>query len=239
MYPDLKDKVILITGAGGNLGVATAVYFDRAGSKLALVDHRTDTFRDRFGDKFRETWLILGADITNKAQVDKLVADTLTHFGQIDVLINIAGGYAGGTKIFETTEETWDHMLNLNAKSVFLMSGAVAKVMVERGQGGRIISVGAKPGLQGTSNHSAYSASKSAVLRLTESMAAELRPHKITVNAVLPSMLDTPANRRSTPDADFSKWVTPESMAGVIGFLASEAARDVSGALLPVYGGLG
>lgn len=237
MYADLKDKVVVITGGAGNLGSAVANYFQEASSKLALVDTKKENFTRTFGENINPDWLLCAADITNKESVDKLVSEVLGRFGKIDILINIAGGYRGGSNIYETGEDTWDFMMNLNAKSVFLVSGAIAKVMAEKGKGGRIISVGAKPGLEGTKNHTAYSASKAAVFRLTDAMAKELKPHGINVNSVIPSTIDTPQNRQAMPDANVSNWVAPESLAGVIGFLASDAARDVSGAHIPVYAG--
>lgn len=237
MYADLKDKVVLVTGAAGNLGSAVARYFDDLGAKLALADRKKELFERAFGAAIPENWLLCEADITDKESVAAMVAEVTGKFGRIDVLINIAGGYRGGNPIYQTDEEMWDFMMNLNARSVFLVSGAVAKVMVEQGTGGRIISIGAKPGLEGTKNHTAYSASKAAVLRLTESMAKELKPHGINVNSVIPSTLDTPQNREAMPDTDFKKWVAPASLAGVLAFLASEASRDISGAHLPVYGG--
>lgn len=237
MYADLKDKVVLITGAAGNLGSAVARYFHSAGSKLALVDQKKDHFQRTFGSEIPTEWLLCEADITQKDSVTTVVAEAVNKFGRIDVLINIAGGYRGGSSVYETGEDVWDFMMNLNARSVFLVSGAVAKVMIEKGNGGRIISIGAKPGLEGTKNHTAYSASKAAVFRLTDSMAKELKPHGINVNSVIPSTIDTPQNREASPDADFKKWVAPESLAGVLAFLASDASRDISGAHIPVYGG--
>lgn len=237
MYTDLKDKVIVITGAAGNLGAAVVRYFDAAGAKLVLLDRSQEAFDRVYGQEMPSHWLTSLTDITKQADIDELISKAVAQFGGLDVLVNIAGGYAGGKNILETDEATWDQQMTLNAKTVFLMSRAVAKVLVEQGRGGRIISVGAKPGLQGTSNHSAYAASKSAVLRLTETLAAELRQYQINTNAVLPSTLDTPANRASMPDANFDQWVKPESLAEVIGFLAAAASRDVNGALIPVYGG--
>jgi NAD(P)-dependent dehydrogenase (short-subunit alcohol dehydrogenase family) len=126
-------------------------------------------------------------------------------------------------------------MMNLNARTVFLMSRAIIPHMMER-RYGRIISVAARAALKGTARHGPYNASKMAVIRLTETMAAELRNDGITANCILPGTIDTPANRAETPDADFSRWVTPESMARVILFLASDLAADVNGAAIPVYG---
>jgi NAD(P)-dependent dehydrogenase (short-subunit alcohol dehydrogenase family) len=237
MYPDLHSKVIIITGAAGNLGAAVARYFESAGANLVLLDRSQEAFDRTFGAELPSNWLVRLTDITQQASIDEMIAATLAKFGQIHVLVNIAGGYAGGKTILETDEAIWEQQMTLNAKSVFLMSRAVARVLVEQGQGGRIISVGAKPGLQGTGQHSAYAASKSAVLRLTETLAVELRPYGINTNAVLPSVLDTPANRTAMPNANPELWVKPESLAEVIGFLAAQASRDVNGALLPVYGG--
>lgn len=239
MYPELSEKTIMISGAAGFLGQATARYFGGLGANLALVDLQPDKVQERLGTDFKTAWQVYDTDITDSNAVGDLMKNAQEQFGRLDVLINIAGGYAGGPPTTETAEATWDKMMALNAKSAFLMSSAFASILLEQNNGGRIINIGAKPGLQGTKNHSAYAASKSAVLRLTETMSAELRPHHITVNAVIPSMLDTAANRQAMPDADFDKWVTPASLAGVLGFLASDAARDISGALIPVYGGLG
>ncbi|NJL93264.1 MAG: SDR family oxidoreductase [Anaerolineae bacterium] len=128
-------------------------------------------------------------------------------------------------------------MLDLNAKTAFLASTIVGRAMVAGGKGGRIINVGAKQGLSGAANHAAYGASKAALLRLTETLALELKPEGINVNAIIPSIIDTTANRNTLPNADPGRWVHPNSLAGVMGFLASDAARDISGALIPVYGG--
>jgi NAD(P)-dependent dehydrogenase (short-subunit alcohol dehydrogenase family) len=238
-YRDLAGKVAILTGAAGNLGAAVARNLAAQGMNLALLDLKQEAFERAFGPDLNPDWLISLTDISDSAAIAQMMDAVLARFGQVNALVNIAGGYAGGQSVIETPAETWDKMMNLNAKTAFLMSQAVAKTLVEKGQGGRIINIGAKPGLQGTANFAAYAASKSAVLRLTESMAAELRPHRITVNTLLPSMLDTPANRAAMPDADFNKWVAPDSLAGVISFLLSEAGRDISGASIPVYGGVG
>jgi NAD(P)-dependent dehydrogenase (short-subunit alcohol dehydrogenase family) len=164
-----------------------------------------------------------------------MVKTTADYFGRIDILINIAGGFAAGKPLHETPLETWEFMMNLNARSVFLTSRAVIPHLLER-ERGRIVSVAARAALAGKANMGPYVASKMAVIRLTEAMADELKDHHITVNCILPGTIDTPRNRSDTPEADFSKWVEPESMANVILFLASDLAKDISGAAVPVYG---
>jgi NAD(P)-dependent dehydrogenase (short-subunit alcohol dehydrogenase family) len=236
MYPDLKNKVVMITGASGNIGEAVTQHFAELGARLALVDRTCQKLVGHFGEHSGDGWLILEGDITQKQSVAEMVNQAVTHLGGIDVLINVAGGFAGGDPIHQADESTWDHLMDLNAKSVFLMSRAAAGVMVESGMGGSIITIGARPGLAGEAGLAVYSAAKSAMLRLTEAIAEDLKPHGVRANAIIPMNVDTPANRSRKPEADFSKWVTPQSLAGIIAFLASDASRDISGASIPVYG---
>jgi NAD(P)-dependent dehydrogenase (short-subunit alcohol dehydrogenase family) len=184
-YPDLQNKVVLITGAAGNLGRAVTHFFHAEGCQLALFDRDVATFQKAYGDDLHPSWFLLGVDLTLAATVESAVQKVFTRYGALHILVNIAGGYAGGKDTHETPESTWDTQMSINAKSVFLMSGAVVRIMCDNNLSGRIINVGAKPALQGTAGHSAYSASKAAVLRLTESMAAEYRAKGINVNAVI------------------------------------------------------
>ena len=154
---------------------------------------------------------------------------------RIDVLCNIAGGFRMGQPVHETSDETWDLMLGLNAKSVINCARAVVPGMLAAGRG-KIINVAALAGLAGKANMGAYIASKSAVIRLTESMSAELRDKGINVNCILPSIIDTPQNRADMPKADPRRWVAPEALADVVLFLASDAARAIHGASIPVNG---
>jgi len=237
MYPELAGKVAVISGAGGNLGAAVVRRLRAENVRVVLIDANAaalETVSQENG-LTAETGLTGVVDLTQKAAVEAFVEKAAT-FGQIDILVNIAGGFRAGGPVHEMDESVWDFLLTLNAKTAFLLSAAVARRMVAGGVQGRIINTAARAGLSGVPGLAAYSASKSAVLRLTESMAAELRDHGITVNAVLPSTIDTPQNRQAMPDMDFSKWVAPESLAGVIAFLASDSARDISGAAIPVYG---
>lgn len=154
---------------------------------------------------------------------------------QIDALLNIAGGFEMGPAVHETDEALFDRLMEMNAKTVLRMARGVVPGMIAQGHG-KIINVAAMPGLKGTAGMGAYAASKSAVIRLTESMSAELRSKGINVNCVLPSVIDSAANRAAMPKADPAKWVTPEALADVMLFLASDAARAVHGAAIPVVG---
>jgi len=234
---NLKDRVFIVTGATGNLGQAVTRVLFRSGARLALTDRSVeDKLAEVFADlSGSERVRAYAADLTDPVSVAAMVSAVVEDFGRIDGLVNIAGGFRAGSPVHELDLETWDFMHNLNARSVLLTSQAVIPHMIEAGSG-RIVNVGAKAALSGGVNMAAYSASKAAVLRLTESMAAELKGHDITVNAVLPGTIDTPQNRAEMPKADTSKWVAPEALADVITFLCSDEARAVTGALIPVYG---
>lgn len=222
---EFTQRVVVITGAAGALGRAATDYFAAAGARLALLDiAEIDT-----------THYSRVCDATDAAACRAAVADIESAVGAIDVLANIAGGFAMGEAVHETSAATWDFMMGLNAHSVLNMARAAVPGMLERGRG-KIVNMGAGVGQQAVAQLGAYSASKSVVIRLTEAMSAELKESGINVNCILPSVIDTPANREGMPDADFSKWVRPEAMAEVIGFLASSAADPIHGAALPVNG---
>jgi len=232
---DLSERTVIVTGAAGNLGSAVAKAFRAAGAKLALVDRAADRLQRIFPDLVGspDHLLIPSVDLTDVDGVASMVAETLSRFGRIDVLANIAGGYRAGTPVHETPLEAWDFMLNLNARTVLIVSKAVIPHMLEQGSG-KIVNVSTLAALKGGAKMAAYSASKSAVMRLTESMSAELKRKGINVNCILPSTIDTPQNREAMPNADFSRWTKPEAIADVILFLASDAARAVHGAAVPV-----
>jgi NAD(P)-dependent dehydrogenase (short-subunit alcohol dehydrogenase family) len=232
---DLSERTVIVTGAAGNLGSAVAKAFQAAGAKLALVDRAADRLPRIFPDLVGspDHLLIPSVDLTDVDGVASMVAETLSRFGRIDVLANIAGGYRAGTPVHETPLEAWDFMLNLNARTVLIVSKAVIPHMLEQGSG-KIVNVSTLAALKGQAKMAAYSASKSAVMRLTESMSAELKRKGINVNCIPPSTIDTPQNREAMPNADFSRWTKPEAIADVILFLASDAARAVHGAAVPV-----
>jgi NAD(P)-dependent dehydrogenase (short-subunit alcohol dehydrogenase family) len=232
-----NNKIAMITGATGNLGLATTQAFSSHGARLALVALDVSPIHETFPEMMENEPkpLCLSVDLTSEEQVDNAVHKIIATLGHIDILVNIAGGYKGGIAIHETSSEDLDFLMNLNLRTTFNASKAVIRPMLDRGSG-NIINVAARAGLSGTARMGAYSASKSAVIRLTESMAAELKHKGIRVNVILPGTIDTPQNREAMPDADFSRWVKPAAIADVILFLASDQARAITGASIPVYG---
>jgi NAD(P)-dependent dehydrogenase (short-subunit alcohol dehydrogenase family) len=231
-----QGKVALVTGAGGNLGRAVAQAFAREGASLALVDLKPGPLNEtRAGLGVGVDALAVPTDLTQGEAVGEAVRRILAHFKRIDVLANIAGGFTMGPQLHETEDRDWDFMMDLNARTVFNACRAVLPQMLEQGSGA-VINVSARAAEQGKPRMAPYCASKAAVITLTESLAAEHRFNGITVNCILPGTIDTPQNRDAMPDADHANWVPPEALADVILFLASDAARCVSGAAVPVYG---
>jgi len=217
-----EGKRVAVTGAAGNLGRAVAAAFQAAGARLVLIDI---TEASMPGAETRSI------DLTDRAATQA----AFEAIGAVDVLCNIAGGFDMGPAVHETSDALWDKLFDLNARTLLNTVGAAVPAMTEAG-GGAIINVGAGAALAGMAGMGAYSASKSVVVRLTESMAAELKTKNINVNCVLPSIIDTPENRAAMPDADFGAWVAPDALADVIRFLASDSARAIHGAALPVAG---
>jgi NAD(P)-dependent dehydrogenase (short-subunit alcohol dehydrogenase family) len=229
-----KGQAVLITGAAGNLGRAVAAAFAEVGANLVLIDLKDDALKS-VATKGASGVLAQRADLADPASIAVAVDAAIKRFGRIDALCNLAGGFAMGEKVHEIPADKWDFMMELNAGSVLRMSNAVVPHMLKAG-GGRIVNIGANSALSGKAEMGAYVASKSAVIRLTETMAAELRGHNINVNCVLPSIIDTPQNRAAMPKADPKKWVAPEALADVLLFLCSPAARAIHGAAIPVVG---
>lgn len=219
----LTGKRIIITGAAGGLGRAVTAAVVAQGATPLLVDLAFPADFAPGQEKF-------AFDLTDT----QATAEQVKKMGAIDGLLNLAGGFHMGPA-HDIADPGWDAMFKINVQTLRSMVAAVVPVMQARGRGA-IVNVGALGAVQGQAQLGAYGASKSVVMRLTESLSAELRDQGINVNAVLPSIIDTPANRQGMPDADYSKWVTPEDLANVICFLASDAARAIHGALLPVRG---
>ena len=218
---DFNGKRVVVTGAAGVVGRAVADAFHRANAEVTGIDIV----------EAKAPYRSIVADLVDPDDASRAVAEV----GHIDVLANIAGGFTMGESVAETSDETWDFMFNLNARTVLNMARAVVPGMRGRGAG-RIVNIGARAGLRGAGGMGAYCASKSVVLRLTESLADELKASGINVNCILPSIVDTPRNRQDMPQADFSKWVRPDQIASVVMFLASDAADAIHGASIPVEG---
>lgn len=223
-----RADVVLITGAAGHLGRAVAEVFHARGARLILLDRQAPT-EVRPGDLF------VPVDLLDRAGVQQAVAQACAQCGDPSVVCHIAGGFRMGEAVHETTDATWDFLMDLNARSLLHVAAATVPRLLQRGAG-RFVTVGAGAAARGGAAMGAYSASKSALIRLTESMSAELKGRGINVNCVLPSIIDTPDNRSAMPGADPSQWVAPAALAEVIAFLASDAARAVHGAAIPVSG---
>jgi NAD(P)-dependent dehydrogenase (short-subunit alcohol dehydrogenase family) len=224
----MKNKVVVITGALGALGTVVVESALARGAKVAGIDHAPSQM-PATPDRLE----LGGVDLSDSLQAKKAVDAAALHFGRLDTLINIAGGFTFEA-VAEGDSKSWQRMYALNVLTALNTSRAALSYLAAS-SAGRIVNIGALGALQAGAGMGAYAASKAGVHRLTEALAAEWKG-KITVNAVLPSIIDTEANRASMPKADFSKWVRPQELAEVILFLASDAASAVTGALLPVAG---
>ena len=229
-----KDRTVMLTGAAGNLGQALAAAFAEQGARLVLLGRQTDEMRIIFGEEGPDR-LYLATDLLDAQQVSVAFNAAVHRFARVDVLCNLAGGFRMGPTVHQTEDSTWDFLEEINVRTMLNMVRVVVPHMIECG-GGKIVNVGAFAAQRGVAAMGAYCAAKSSVVRLTESMAAELREKHINVNCVLPTIMDTPENRAAMPDADPARWVAPKDLANVIVFLASPAARAIHGVALPVTG---
>lgn len=232
----LEGKAAIITGGTGGLGKAVLAEFLSQGAYV-LSTYRSDRELEEcrsISDEYGTRVAFGRADVTKASDVAEAALKAVEKFSKIDILVNVVGGFSQ-SPLIETDEDAWDRMMDMNLKSAFLCSKAVIPHMMRQGRGS-IVNIASRPALKGSPKLSAYGASKAGVLNLTQSLAEELREHNINVNAVIPGTMDTPGNRHSMPDADFTRWVTPEDVARVIAFLCSDDARAVSGAAIPVYG---
>lgn len=230
----MQGKTIVVTGGSGALGSVVAETAAKRGAAVALIDHARAAPEGLAGRLGPGALIVGGVDLTSAPAAEAAMASVAAKFGRIDALINIAGGFHWQT-VADGAIDGWVRMYAINLKTALNASKAALPYLIESGAG-RIVNVGAQSALHAASGFGPYAASKSAVHRLTESLADELKLKGVTVNAVLPSTIDTAANRRDMPDADFSRWVQPADLAAVILFLASDEAKAVTGALIPVLG---
>jgi len=216
---------VVITGAGGGLGTAVTRAFADAGATVIAVDrawHESKPFAT------------ISADLTTAEGCRAMIEHASQH-GPIDALVHLVGGFRGGSPIAETTDGDWDMMMSVNVRIAFNAIRAALGPML-KSKRGRIVAIGSRAAVEPSPKFAAYAVSKAALVALITNLAAEVKDSGITANAVLPSTIDTPANRAAMPHADFSKWVAPESIAKLLVWLCSDAAADINGAIIPIYG---
>jgi len=226
---DLTNRVALITGASGGLGDAVVEAFLSRGATVVGVA------RSLKADSNRERFYAVETDLTKPEGAREAVAAAVEKAGKVDILVHVMGAFAGGKPVAETDDGTWGKMISLNLSAAFFMVRAVLPSMIGA-RYGRIVAVGSRASVEPGANLSAYNVSKAGLNTLIRTVALEGKEHGITANVVMPSTIDTPANREAMPTADFSRWVKPSAIADQIVWLSREAASDISGALIPVYG---
>jgi len=237
MVSTLPHKIALVTGGTGGLGRAVSLALLRQDYKVAVtyrVPEEWEALHSEAGDK-KENLEGNSLDVTEETAVSALIANLVEKHGRLDALVNTVGAYAGGIRLWEMDTNVFDRMLALNLRSGFVLCRAIVPVMLRQG-GGSIVNVAAKAAFDHASGASAYAASKAAAVAMVDSLAADLKGTGVRVNSIVPSIIDTDANRRAMPKSDFAKWPKPEDIARVILFLCSEDARVVHGASIPVYG---
>jgi NAD(P)-dependent dehydrogenase (short-subunit alcohol dehydrogenase family) len=232
---DFSDKVIVVSGAAGNLGRAVVDAFLAAGGTVCGLDHRQGRLAEMFSTQGGNFHIYENVDLTDREALIALGEEIQAELDRVDVLVNTVGGFTMGERVDEISTATWNRMMNINVISLLNAAAAFVPGMLAA-DGGKIVSIGAGAALKGGAKTGAYAAAKAAVMRLTESMAAELKASNIQANCILPGTIDTPENRQAMPNADFEKWVTPEQIARVILFLSSPDANAISGAAVPITG---
>ena len=226
----MKDKIALVTGANGGLGTYVTQALLDAGANVIGLSRKIQ--QTEFN---HPAFTALSAEISTAAGAKSAVDSVLDRFGRIDVVVHTVGGFAGGLSIAETDDATFQRMLDLNLNGTFYLLRAALPAMRKTGNG-RIVAIGSRAALEPGAGVGAYSASKAAMVSLIRTVALENKDVGIAANAILPGTMDTPANRKAMPNADFSKWVQPAAVAALIAWLVSDAGKDVNGAAIPIYG---
>ena len=237
MNARFSGKVVLVAGGTGGLGRSVSLAFLAEGARVVV------TYRDQ--NEFDAVKRSAGAnaslmqgheiDVTNEAAVEQFVHKLVAEHGRLDVVVNTVGGYAGGIKLWELDPKVFDQMLALNLRSGYAISRAVVPAMLKQKRGA-IVNVAARAAFDHAAGAAAYAASKAAAVAMMDSLAADLKGSGVRVNSILPSIIDTEANRKAMPNADFAQWPKPEEIARVILFLCSDDAKLIHGAAVPVYG---
>lgn len=237
MSAGFSGKVAVVAGGTGGLGRAVSLAFLDEGANVIVTYRKPEEFNalknasGALGSRLEGH----GADVTDEAAVRDLIERVLAQHGRLDALVNTVGGYAGGVKLWDLETKVFDQMLALNLRSGYVLSRAAVRAMLKQGHGA-VVNIAAKAALDHPAGAAAYAASKAAAVAMLDSLAAEVKGTGVRVNSILPSIIDTEANRRAMPKADFAKWPKPEDIARVVLFLCSDDAKVVQGAALPVYG---
>lgn len=237
MGSDFSDKVVLVAGGTGGLGRAVSLLFLESGARVAVTWRNPKEFEALESAAGERAAGLRGVpvDVTDPKATKQLVEQIVAEWGGLDAMVNTVGAYAGGVSLWETPPEVFDRMVNLNLRAGYALAQAVVPVLRARSRGA-IVNVSAKAGWDHAAGASAYAASKAGALALMDSLAADLKGSGVRVNSILPSIIDTEANRKAMPGADFSKWPKPEAIARVVLFLCSDDASVVHGAAIPVFG---
>jgi NAD(P)-dependent dehydrogenase (short-subunit alcohol dehydrogenase family) len=227
----MKDKVVLVTGANGGLGSYITQAFLDTGATVVGSSRNIQQ-----SDFASANFVAIPAELSDRQGANELVESVVRRFGKLDVLAHTVGGFAGGQSVVQTDEATFQHMLDLNLNSLFRILRAAIPVLRKSGNG-RIIAIGSRAAVEPGAGVSAYSASKAAMVSLMKTVALENGDAGVTANVILPGTMDTPANRKAMPGADFSKWVQPANVSSLVLWLAGDTAKEISGAAIPIYGG--
>lgn len=226
----MTGKVVMVTGANGGLGASVTQALLEAGAAVVGVSRHIQQ-----SDFKQVGFTALAAEISTAEGAKNVVETIVTRFGKIDVVVHTVGGFAGGPSIVDTDDATFHRMLDLNLNSAFYVLRAAIPQLRKSGRG-RLIAIGSRAALEPGPGVGAYSASKAALVSLVRTAALENKDSGMTANTILPGTIDTPANRKSMPGADFSKWVRPEAIASLIVWLSGEGGKEISGAAIPIYG---
>ena len=237
MNPRFSDKLVLVAGGTGGLGQAVSLAFLAEGATVVVTYRNLKEFDALQNAAGKNSSSLEGfsADVTDEAAVQEVLGKVLSRHGQVDVLVNAVGAYAGGLPLWELESQIFDRMLALNVRPGYVLARAVVPAMLKE-KSGVVINVASKAAFDHASGAAAYVASKAAAVAMMDSLAADLNGSGLRVNSILPSIIDTEANRKAIPNADFARWPKPEEIARVILFLCSDDAKLIHGAAVPVYG---
>lgn len=245
MKHDFSNKVVVITGGTGALGKVLTKSFLNCNPKAIISTYRSEIELQELkaeinnlsdpSTKITTPMEFIKTDVTKENEIKKVFSNIIQKYGQIHILVNVVGGYIGGKGVIELDESEWDKMFNINLKSAFLISKNVLPIM-KINHYGKIVHTSSRMGIKAEGNDSAYAASKAGLIRFVESVSHEVKESNININCVLPTIIDTKANRLAMPNADYSKWINSEDLSNVIMFLCSDYSKIINGSAIPTYG---